>query len=522
MFRALRWVRGTPRRLASFYRRTPLRVKLVATVLLLVLVALVGSGLAVRATMNSYLIGRVDAQLATVSTTQHSGDGGGSSHDGGGDGGGNLPSSYIVVELRADGSTYSAANSNQRVDSGEPLPTLPHLTSSQTRSSGKRLFTVGSVRGDGQWRVLAQSTTLPDGTTGTVMVAQSLRDVDNTVNRLTVVLLVIGAGALVIIAGVGYVVVRASLRPLRAVEHTAAQIAAGDLTHRVPETDPRTEVGHLATAVNTMLGKIETAFAERAASERAAKSSEERMRISENAARRSEERMRSFVADASHELRTPLTTIRGFAELYRQGAAGGQADVARYMNRIESEATRMGLLVEDLLLLARMDQERPLAQDLVDVLTIAGDARHDAQVLDPERPVYLDIGPTEEPPVVVGDEARLRQVLSNLLTNALKYTPAHTPVTIGVSTVLGDGQVEPTVRLTVTDEGPGLSNQASARVFERFFRIDDARNRDDGGAGLGLAIVAALVAGHGGTVGVDSSPGFGACFWVELPLARPA
>jgi two-component system OmpR family sensor kinase len=309
-----------------------------------------------------------------------------------------------------------------------------------------------------------------------------------------------------VFAGVGYVVVRASLRPLRDVEDTAAAIAAGDLARRVPHGDPRTEVGRLSGALNTMLAEIETAFEQRA--------------VSEAAARRSEERMRRFVADASHELRTPLTTIRGFAELYRQGAARSEADLARLMRRIEDEANRMGLLVEDLLLLARLDQQRPLAQLPVDVLALAGDAVHDAQAVAPDRAVTLEVGRTDPPPIVIGDEARLRQVLANLIGNALQHTPAGTPVTVRVTTAPAAPGGRAAVHLAVADAGPGLSEDDAARVFERFFRADPARSRDEGGTGLGLAIVAALVAGHGGSVRLDTAAGTGATFTVELPLAE--
>jgi two-component system OmpR family sensor kinase len=257
-----------------------------------------------------------------------------------------------------------------------------------------------------------------------------------------------------------------------------------------------------------MLAKIETAFAQRAASEQAARSSEERMR--------------RFVADASHELRTPLTAIRGFAELYRQGAVSDEAEIARLMRRIEDEAKRMGLLVDDLLLLARLDQERPLARAPVDLLALAGDAVHDTRALAPDRPVRLEVGATDPPPVVIGDEARLRQVLTNLLANAVRHTPPGTPVTVTVGTGPSARTGARAVILTVADEGPGLAPDAAARVFERFYRADAARNRRDGGTGLGLAIVAALVAGHGGAVDVHSEPGAGACFRVELPLAEVA
>jgi two-component system OmpR family sensor kinase len=500
--------------------RTPLRVKLVATLLLLVFLALAGSGVAVSTTMRSYLVGRVDTQLASVQRplAEHQGTDNG---DGDGHGGSRLPSAYVVETTDANGTIVSGPTS-KLVNADEPLPRLPHLTGAQSTAAGSHLFTVGAVRGDGQWRVLASPVTLTDGSTGTVLIAQSLADVQSTVKRLVLLLVIVGAATLVVLAGVGYVIVRASLRPLREVERTAAQIAAGDLTHRVPQAHPRTEVGHLSQALNTMLAEIETAFAERGASEQAARSSEERMRRSEAAARRSEERMRRFVADASHELRSPLTTIRGFAELYRQGAVTDDADVARLMRRIEDEGKRMGVLVEDLLLLARLDQERPLTQAPVDLLALAGDAVQDIRTVAPDRPVRLKVGTTDPPPVVIGDEGRLRQVLANLLTNAVKHTPAGTPVTVTVTTGIGADSGQPSVTLTVSDEGPGLSAEAAARVFERFYRADPSRNRVGGGTGLGLAIVAGLVAGHGGTVGVDTAAGAGACFRVELPLAPVA
>ena len=300
--------------------------------------------------------------------------------------------------------------------------------------------------------------------------------------------------------------------------HTAAKIAAGDLTRRVPESDPRTEVGQLAGALNTMLTEIESAFTAREASEASALRSERRMRVSESAAKRSEERMRRFVADASHELRTPLTSIRGFAELYRQGAATDVADVRRLMARIEDEATRMGLLVEDLLLLARLDQERPLARLPVDLLALAGDAVHDAQAVEPDRPIRLEVGSTEPPPIVTGDEARLRQVLANLLSNARKHTPAATAVTVRVSTGPSAHGHDPVAILLVSDRGPGMAPQDAARAFERFYRADPARSHAEGSTGLGLAIVSAIVAGHAGTVDIDTGADAGTSLRIELPL----
>jgi two-component system OmpR family sensor kinase len=264
----------------------------------------------------------------------------------------------------------------------------------------------------------------------------------------------------------------------------------------VPEGHPDTEVGRLAGAFNAMVGEIEAAFRAREASE--------------HEARVSEARMRRFAADASHELRTPLTAIRGFAELYRQG--GGDSD--HVIGRIEHHATRMSLLVEDLLLLARLDQQRPLEHAPVDLLALAADVVQDAGATADDRPVRLR-SLAEQPPVVFGDELRLRQVVGNLLSNALVHTPPGTAVTVTVD--VRDGSAV----LAVADTGPGLAPEDAARVFERFFRTDPARSRVQGGSGLGLSIVQALVHAHGGDIRLDTAPGQGARFEVRLPLYTP-
>jgi two-component system OmpR family sensor kinase len=281
--------------------------------------------------------------------------------------------------------------------------------------------------------------------------------------------------------------VRRGLRPLEEMGVTAGAIAAGDLTRRVEPTDERTEVGRLGLALNEMLAQIEAAFEER---------------------RASEARLRRFVADASHELRTPLTSIRGYAELFRRGADTRPEDLAKSMRRIEAEAARLGVLVDDLLLLARLDQGRPLEREPVDLARIAEDAADSARAIDGTRLLTLVV---EGPARVLGDEGRLRQVVDNLLDNARVHTPAGTPVQMKVDR---EGQ---DVVLSVADEGPGVQPDVAPRVFERFYRGDPARSRRTGGVGLGLSIVSAIVEAHGGKVMCESSNGAGTTFEVRLP-----
>jgi len=266
------------------------------------------------------------------------------------------------------------------------------------------------------------------------------------------------------------------------------------LDRRVPERDPRTEVGRLSLALNGMLAQIQSAMASSVASA--------------DHARMSEERMRRFITDASHELRTPLTTIRGFAELYRQGAA---KDVEMLMSRIESESRRMGLLVDDLPLLARLDAQRPLERRRVDLLALATDAVHDAQSIAPQRTITMEVFDGPGTPEVLGDEARLRQVLGNLVANALQHTPETARITVRVGTADDDAVLE------VVDEGPGMTQEDAQRVFERFYRTDSSRARASGGTGLGLSIVDSLVYAHGGLVTVTTAPGQGCSFRVILP-----
>jgi two-component system, OmpR family, sensor kinase len=509
--------------------RTPLRVQLIVAVLLLVAVSLAVISVASVTALRGSLVSRLDDQLGSVAEgTMHGlreGRPFGPPPDQGGEGRIRPPSPFLV-EVRDPAGQVVRPWDTTDLQAGQSPPRLPAVATLQARVGTP--FTAPASSGGGQWRVLAEP--VPGGGGSTVVVAASLDEVNATIGRLRGIDLAVSLAVLVALAGVGVAIVRASLKPLVEIEQTAGAIAAGELSRRVPERDPRTEVGQLGRALNSMLAQIEAAFRARAASEAAARRSEETARRSEEAARQSEEaarqseeRMRRFVADASHELRTPLTTIRGFAELYRQGASRDPAELDRLMRRIEDQAAGMGLLVDDLLLLARLDQQRPLERRPVDLLALAADAVNDARAVAPDRRIELltggHDGATGRPLVVLGDEARLRQVLANLMGNALAHTPAGTPVQVLARTRPLDGT--PRAVVEVVDHGPGLSAEQAERAFERFYRADPARSRSRGGAGLGLAIVAALVAAHGGVVEVDSAPGRGATFRVLLPLAAP-
>ncbi len=477
---------------------TPLRVKLVTALLALVALALTIAGIVGTTALRTYLLDRVDGNLAaTAHDIVERGRGG---PPPGSRGGPALSTSYYQQVTDGAGQlVFSPSLAVPRAGSRQTPPRLPTLTPARVAGLDGRPFTAPASGAGHRWRVLVAA--LPRDP-GAVTVATSLDDVDSTVGRLQRINLVVSLLVLAALGLLGYAVVRRSLRQLVEVEATAGAIAAGDLSRRVPNAGERTEVGRLATALNAMLARIESAFSAQ--------------RASESRARASEERMRRFVADASHELRTPLTSIRGFAELYRQGAVPEPTAMSRVMRRIESEATRMGLLVEDLLLLARLDQQRPLERAPVDLLGLAADAVQDARAISPDHPASLEVATEDVPPVVLGDDARLRQVVANLVSNAVRHTPPGTAITVTVATA-GEDAV-----LSVLDTGPGLGQEDAARAFERFYRADAARTRAHGGTGLGLSIVAALVAAHGGTVDLDTAPGAGARFTVRLPLYRAA
>lgn len=532
--------------------KTPLWVKLTAAVLALVAAALIVISVAGVTVLRGYLLRQYDQELAVLDSQRAAL--------------GNQVDSYLVYRqpqqinfsvqwLPSQGQVtqttveFSGYHDGRPTFSAAPGPTVRHGAGWLAQSQ-KQPVTVGSA-GGARWRVISFPATLPSlsghAFTGTIIVGLDVTRVYQTLSYLTIIDVIVSCVLLAILAVLAIAMIKASMRQLADIEQTAGAIAAGDLGRRVPERDPRTEVGRLSRAINVMLAYIEAAFRARTASEESARRSEEAARRSAMAASRSEDRMRRFVADASHELRTPLTAIRGYAEYYRQRggtvAANGQPaalasseatasglakpDLDHLIQRVEQEAKRMGLLVDDLLLLARLDQQRPLDFRTVDLLAIAADALHDARVIAPDRAITLTVG-SPDAALVTGDEAGLRQVVGNLVSNAMTHTPKGTPIDITIRVAkLPDGRApgdvtEPAVILQVTDQGPGLSDEQKEHVFERFYRTDRARSRTAGGTGLGLAIVAAMVAAHHGTVWVDSTPGDGATFGFALPLAPEA
>jgi two-component system OmpR family sensor kinase len=394
------------------------------------------------------------------------------------------------VQVRSlDGDTVVATFSGATLPGASvPAPDMPEQVEPPAGSGDPeavRYFTVAGEKGGVKYRVRA-SVGLDDR--AMLLVATSLRDVDSTLHRLLLIELVVTALVLGAIAGLGLWLVRLGLRPLDAIGQTASAIAAGDLSRRVERAEERTEVGRLGLALNAMLARIESSFRAQAASER---------------------KLRRFVADASHELRTPLSAVRAYAELYDRGAADRPADLERSMRGISRESERMSLLVDDLLLLARLDDGRPLEREPVQLDEVVGEAVETAQAVDPDRAIELHA----EPATVLGDRDRLRQIVDNLLANVRAHTPPGTPASVSVARSNGSAEI------AVTDAGPGLDEEHLAHLFERFYRADASRARASGGVGLGLAIVAAVAEAHGGTVSASSRPGEGTTIAIALPLA---
>src|SRR4051812_5791853 len=422
--------------------------------------------------------GRPPQPVAPTAPGEGDGDGGGSGPQG-------LPRGTVGQLRNSSGAVIDSTAVRSYGDQALPAPKLP-----ASIPEGKAI-TVGSKGGSElRYRVLAERT--HDHAGLTTVVALPLREADATLDRLLrVEALVIGV-VLLLLGGLAWWVVRLGLRPLDRMGDTAGAIAGGDLSRRVSPATERTEVGRLGLALNAMLGQIEKAFAERQASEN---------------------RLRQFLAGASQELRTPLASIRGYAELFRIGAARKPADTEKAMSRIEDESERMGALVENLLTLARLDQVPEVARKPVDLALLASDAADDARAIAPERTVSLE---ADSPVTVLGDASQLRQVLGNLTRNALVHTPAGTPIELSVRVVREEAVLE------VRDHGRGLPTDDTDALFERFWRADPGRGRGRGGAGLGLSIVAAIVSAHGGRVAAANAPGGGASFTISLPAAAPA
>ncbi|MDR2454541.1 MAG: HAMP domain-containing histidine kinase [Bifidobacteriaceae bacterium] len=460
----------------------PLSLKLSAIIAALVVLGLSLAGTAITVALKLKLTNEVDAQLAatiaTLAVPQQL------------DAAMSGPSDYVLMVYLPEGElgrAFTAGGGVQRA-----LPDIPSMTADDALSRDGRAFTVGAASGRGKWRAVAALLSGPSN--GAVVLALPFDSVNTTTHAMALMVVWTALAATILATSLGYVMVRRSLRPLKSVERAAARIAAGDLSTRIPPAPPGTEVGHLTGSLNAMLAQIEAAFAAQSASEA---------------------RMRSFVSDASHELRTPLAAIRGYAELYRMGGLPDGEALAGAVKRIEDEAARMGLLVSDLLTLARLDEARAVAREPVDLLVLAGDAIADATALDPTRRVGLERRAGAA--TVVGDESALRRVVTNLVANAVRHTPAGTPIELAVG-----GARPGWAELEVRDHGPGIPQAKRAKVFDRFYRVDGSRSRDSGGAGLGLAIVAGLVRAHGGSVAVEDTPGGGATFRVLLPTAPGA
>jgi two-component system OmpR family sensor kinase len=441
-------------------------------------VSLVAADVATYRELGSYLMGQVDSTLDQVHIGIESAVFEGSSIQAA-----QVPGDCVEVLQLSGGVTGPLCFRPYRGGKTPPAPRWPTHVSLPAQPNAAEedrvsFFTVPAGSGSGRYRIRASEEAQHPGFV--LLIAHPLTSEDSTLHRLLLIELLVTAVVLAALAALALWIIRLGLRPLRAIEATAVAITAGDLTRRVEQADPQTEVGRVGSALNTMLDRIEA----------------------------SDRRLRRFIADASHELRTPLAAVRAYAELFGRGAAARPADLERSMSGIARETERMSLLVDDLLLLARLDEGRPLERKPVDLAAVVAEAVDAARAVEPARPIDLSV----EPATVTGDESGLRQVLDNLLTNARVHTPAGSPVSVELRSV--DGWAE----LSVADHGPGLSEEEAARVFERFYRADNSRARASGGAGLGLSIVAAVTEAHGGTVHVPPTPGGGATFVITLPL----
>jgi two-component system OmpR family sensor kinase len=479
-------------------QRLSLRARLVLGVIVLATAGLIAADIATYTALKSFLFDRIDNTLNSVHPGVENAlfPGRGPGPGPGGDGHipdlfTSIPGDCIAVRRLNQSTISSGCIPPFGTSVSAPGPSYPatiDLPAKPNGANGDRIafFTTKAVSGGGSYRVRASiEGSAPNRM---LLIAAPLNDVTSTLNRLLLIEILVTAIVLAAMTALSLWIVRIGLRPLDEIEETAAAIAAGDLSQRVQRADNRTEVGRLGIALNRMLEKIEEGV---------------------TALEASEAKLRRFVADASHELRTPLAAVRAYAELYTRGAANRPDDLDRSMKGISRESERMSVLVDDLLLLAHLDEGRPLTLEPVALDEVVGEALETARTLEPDRPVRVEL----EPAVVAGDRDRLRQVVDNLLSNVRSHTPPGTAVTVGLARNNG------TAVLTVADSGPGMGDEQLAHVFERFYRADPSRARASGGAGLGLAIVAAVVDAHGGEVDAESTPGEGTSFRVRLPLA---
>ena len=473
-----------------------LRSRLLLATLVVVAIGIGTSDFVAHASLKNYLIKQVDTQLTgvangSVGRLNRAGIEPNANED---DANGSpfrivrplrgVPTETLVTLLDSNGNELGRLGGD--ITNSSQTMRFNGFTTAKVAATKGLPFTVKGVKDGGDTRAIAQ--VLPTGL-GSIVVAVSLAGVDRTLHEMTWLFLLISLIILVLIAFLSRFIIRISLRPLSEVEGTAAAIAAGDLSARLPDNNPKTEVGKLTRSLNTMLSRIEESFAVRVASE---------------------SKLRQFVADASHELRTPLTAIRGFAELHRQGAVEGVEKTKELIGRIEKESIRMGSLVEDLLLLARMDEARPVSMEPVDLTHVLEECIASARAAGPDHPITADI----EPDIfVLGDNKRIHQAIANLLANARTHTPLGTKITVRARSGKDD------TRVSVSDEGPGLSPADQKKIFERFFRADPSRQRSSGeGSGLGLSIVDAIMKLHGGSVSVESELGRGATFTLTFPI----
>ena len=473
----------------SPFANSSLRNRLTVGVLILSAFGFAGAGFGAQALLKNYLIHQVDDQLlSVVGGVAGRLDQAGIANDADGDDQSarattplnRVPTSISVTVLDPFGNLVGGIGGD--LNSNKITDYVKGLLPGQVAAFGSKPFTVEAPGAD--FRV---ATTVLPSSLGSVIVAQSLSDFDKTTHQISIVFLIIGGIVLLFIAFASRQVIKLSMKPLKKIEETAEQIAAGDLSARLENFEPDTEVGRLSTSLNTMLSRIEESFAARA---------------------QSEDKLRRFVADASHELRTPLTSIRGFAELHRQGAVPEGEKTKELIGRIEKESMRMGYLVEDLLLLARMDQSRELVLVDLDLSSLVTEAVTSAQAAGPDHPITSEIAHNIH---TQGDADKVYQVVTNLLANARAHTPAGTAIHVSTYATKDGSYV------SVADNGPGLSTEDQLHVFERFYRVDSSRQRSsDDGSGLGLSIVDEVMKAHGGAVSVASEPGKGATFTLHF------